>query len=107
MYVSRLVYMVCLLEAVLWFQPNFALSNQRDMTKLLQTQTLKLNELAQNAVCPFPTLPHTTLFETTNPLSPTPPPDRSRTALHRFFFLVSNLTALPKNRPWSPVPTPS
>ena len=53
MYVSRLVYVVCLLEAVLWFQPNLALSNQRDMTKLLQTQTLKLNELAQNAVC-FP-----------------------------------------------------
>jgi len=49
MYVSRLVYIVCLLEAVLWVQPNFALSNQRDMAKLLQTQTVKLNELAQNA----------------------------------------------------------
>jgi len=49
MYVSRLVYIVCLLEAVLWVQPNFALSNQRDMAKLLQTQTHKLNELAQNA----------------------------------------------------------
>jgi len=49
MYVSRLVYIVCLLEAVLWIQPNFALSNQRDMAKLLQSQTHKLNELAQNA----------------------------------------------------------
>jgi len=49
MYVSRLVYIVCLLEAVLWFQPNFALSNQRDMAKLLQSQTHKINELAQNA----------------------------------------------------------
>jgi len=49
MYVSRLVYIVCLLEAVLWVQPNFALSNQRDMAKLLQSQTHQLNELAQNA----------------------------------------------------------
>ena len=37
MFVSRLVYFVCLLEAVLWGQPNFALNNQRDMTILLQT----------------------------------------------------------------------
>jgi len=49
MYVSRLVYIVCLLEAVLWVQPNFALSNQRDVANLLQSQTHKLNELAQNA----------------------------------------------------------
>jgi len=47
--VSRLVYIVCLLEAVLWAQPNFALSDQRDMARLLQSQTLKLSELAQNA----------------------------------------------------------
>jgi len=46
--VSRLVYMMALLEAVLWIQPNFALSWQHDMTKLLQTQTDNLNQLAQN-----------------------------------------------------------
>ena len=51
MFVSRLVYFVCLLEAVLWVQPNFALNNQRDMTILLQTQTHHLNELVQNVVC--------------------------------------------------------
>jgi len=49
MYVSRLVYIVCVLEAVLWIQPNFALSDQRDMANLLQTQNVKFNELAQNA----------------------------------------------------------
>jgi len=48
MYVSRLVYMIALLEAVLWIQPNFALSWQHDMTKLLRTQTDNLNQLAQN-----------------------------------------------------------
>jgi len=48
MYVSRLVYIMALLEAVLWIQPNFALSWQHDMTKLLQTQTDNLNQLAQN-----------------------------------------------------------
>jgi len=48
MYVSRLVYFMALLEAVLWIQPNFALSWQRDMTKLLQTQTDNLGQLVQN-----------------------------------------------------------
>jgi len=46
--VSRLVYMMALLEAVLWIQPNFALSWQHDMTQLLQTQTDNLSQLAQN-----------------------------------------------------------
>jgi len=49
MYVSRLVYLMALLEAVLWIQPNFALSWQHDMTKLLQTQTDNLGQLVQNA----------------------------------------------------------
>jgi len=40
---------MALLEAVLWIQPNFALSWQHDMTNLLRTQTDNLNQLAQNA----------------------------------------------------------
>ena len=101
MYVSRLVYVVCLLEAVLWFQPNFALNNQRDMTKLLQTQTLQLNELAQNAVCfspplsPSPPIPPFFTPETTLPRLQ----NRSRADHHPHLCLLNNLPGLQRNKP--------